>query len=385
MKNLKRLVLFTLALSLISGALVLTPNNDAEARDYCTTDACKAAKAAYLVAQKNAEKAQEKVDTLEGEIQRLSAEIEAMENKIEANKAVVEDLKVQIAEQKEILEQQQAGLAEIESDVHFKKKESDLIQALKYSISERAEKKARDENVKAQISSSVNKVNENMKALEVKQAQVEALIEDQQIQSDKIAANKARQSELKSKYADDASKFTEEAEKQNKIRMEEEEKKAAEIARYNSIGKVVASGNNSYFKAGSCPQMNYTYYGSVVYDGIGMVICQCTSYANWKVYERWGKSAVGFGISGDAKDWGRTAAASGLLVDDNPAAWTVGYQTSGTYGHVVWVEGVNGDGTVNVSEYNNLYSSVSGKKGDFGYRINVSASSFRYIHFDKNY
>lgn len=378
MKFLRQTLIFILALGLVFGTVILSDRNTAEARDYCVSDACKAAEAAYAEATKKADNAKAKANTLEGEIERLSTEITAMESKIEANKKIVEDLKVQIAEQKAILEQQQAGFAEIGADVHFKEKESELIQALKYSISERAEKKARDDNVKAQISSSVNTINENMKALQIKQAQVEALIEDQKIQSDKIAANKARQSELKTKYENDASKYSDDAKEAERIRGEEI---AKEIAKYNSTGKVVASGLNSYPKAGDCPQMNYTNIGYVIYYD-GMAICQCTSYANWKVKESWGRSAVGFGIAGNARDWGHYARMAGLLVDDNPAPHTVGYQTSGIFGHVVWIEGVNADGTVNLSEYNNLYSSVSGQKGDFGYRVNVPASSFHYIHFN---
>ena len=378
MRTVKKALFLTLALSLVlGGTFILTPEKEADAKDFCTSDACKQAEADYLEATKKADEARSHANTLEGEIERLNAEITAMENKIEANKLIVEDLKVQIAEQKAILEQQQAGFAEIGADVHFKEKESELIQALKYTISERAEKKARDENVKAQISSSVNTINENMKALELKQAQVEALIEDQQIQSDRIAENKNRQAELKTKYENDASQYSEDAKAAERKRGEEI---AKEIAKYNSTGKVVASGLNSYPKAGDCPQNNYTNIGYVIYYD-GMAICQCTSYANWKVRESWGKSAVGFGIMGNAKDWGRSAAAAGLRVDDEPEPHTVGYQTSGIFGHVVWIEGVNADGTVNLSEYNNLYSSVSGQKGDFGYRVNVPASSFRYIHF----
>ena len=218
MRLLRQTLIFILALGLIFGTVILSDRNVAEARDYCVSDACKAAEAAYAEATSKADKAKAKADTLEGEIERLSTEITAMESKIEANKKIVEDLKIQIAEQKAILEQQQAGFAEIGADVHFKEKESDLIQALKYSISERAEKKARDENVKAQISSSVNTINENMKALQIKQAQVEALIEDQKIQSDKIAANKARQSELKTKYENDASKYSDDAKEAERIR-----------------------------------------------------------------------------------------------------------------------------------------------------------------------
>lgn len=377
MKSLKQTFLIPLSLIIICSSIVFNSpkTENAHAVDYCVSDACKAAEAAYEEATKKAEEAQNTANSLAGEIERLQADIEMMEKKISANKIISEELKVQIQEQTDKLNQQQASFAEIGADVHFEEQESELIKTLKYkTISERVEKETRDATIKAQISNSVNTINETKRSLEMKKAQVEALIADQEIQASSIAANKAKQSELKTKYESDAEKYTQDAKEADAIKAEEMSK---EIAKYNSVGKVVASGTNSYPYAASCPQQNWRYTGAVVL-AYGGALCECTSYAGWKTYEFYG---VAVGAWGDAKYWGVSAAARGYRVDSNAEAHTVGYQTSGTWGHVVWIEAVNADGTVNVSEYNNYYSSVSGSKADYGYRVNVPASSFMYIHF----
>jgi len=376
MKALKRILFLFLILGIIFGSTKIGGHTETvSARDYCVSEACKAASAAYEEATKKAEEAQSHADTLEGEIERLQSEIVMMQNKIAANKAIAEDLANQIAEQEALLAQQQSGFAEIYTEAYFDQEESELIKALKYkTFSERAEKEARDESIKAQISSSANTVKETADSLKLKKSQVEALIADQEIQAANIAANQAKQAELKSKYEQDASKYSEDAKAADAIKAEEMSK---EIAKYNSVGRVVASGTNSYAYASQCPQQNWRYTGKVIL-AYGGAICECTGYAGYKVYERYG---VTIGSWGDAKYWGVSASSRGYRVDDQPEAGSVGYQTSGTWGHVVWIEAVNSDGSVNLSEYNNRYSSVSGSPADFGYRVNVPASSFRYIHF----
>ena len=49
----------------------------------------------------------------------------------------------------------------------------------------------------------------------------------------------------------------------------------------------------------------------------------------------------------------------------------------------MWVEGVNADGTINLSEYNNYGSSLSHLPGDYGYRTGVSTYGLVFIHFDQ--
>ena len=55
---------------------------------------------------------------------------------------------------------------------------------------------------------------------------------------------------------------------------------------------------------------------------------------------------------GNANTWYSQAAAAGYDVGSTPEAGAVGVTTEGAYGHVVYVESVNEDGTANISEMN---------------------------------
>lgn len=72
---------------------------------------------------------------------------------------------------------------------------------------------------------------------------------------------------------------------------------------------------------------------------------------------------------GNANTWVSRAASQGIATGSTPRAGAIGQQGN----HVVYIEGVNGDGTVNVSEmnYRDLYV-IS--------RRTVPASYFRYIY-----
>ena len=111
------------------------------------------------------------------------------------------------------------------------------------------------------------------------------------------------------------------------------------------------------------------------------ITCQCTSYAAYKAVEYWGPRVRVTGW-GNAYSWASAARSLGYRVDRIPSANSIGQTASGAWGHVFWVESVNANGTINVSEYNNAYSSRSGQWGDFGYRVGVNPSEYYFIHFD---
>ena len=66
---------------------------------------------------------------------------------------------------------------------------------------------------------------------------------------------------------------------------------------------------------------------------------------------------------------------SGIWVDNTPAANTVAVSGYGGYGHVMWVESVNPDGTLNISEYN-WYPYA------FSTGVVTNPSGLSYIHLD---
>ncbi|PTU82354.1 CHAP domain-containing protein [Staphylococcus pasteuri] len=114
-----------------------------------------------------------------------------------------------------------------------------------------------------------------------------------------------------------------------------------------SLSQASSNGGNLY-TAGQC-----TYY---VYDRVG-----------GKVGSTWG----------NANNWANAAAAAGYTVNNKPAAGSILQTTQGGYGHVAYVESVNSNGSVRVSEMN--YGHGAGVVTSR--TISASqAASYNYIH-----
>lgn len=71
---------------------------------------------------------------------------------------------------------------------------------------------------------------------------------------------------------------------------------------------------------------------------------QCTQWAWYKRQD--------LPLLGNANAWARNAAAAGYLVNNTPSAGSVIQTTAGWYGHVGYVEAVNPDGSIVVTEMN---------------------------------
>ncbi|MDO5451948.1 MAG: CHAP domain-containing protein, partial [Candidatus Saccharibacteria bacterium] len=116
---------------------------------------------------------------------------------------------------------------------------------------------------------------------------------------------------------------------------------------------------------------------------VGGYVCECVSYTGWKAYENYGLYLAW----GNAYSWDDYARSAGYRVDNTPAAGTVGQVDGYPYGHVFWVESVNGDGSINVTEYNNAWATYlytgNMQYGDFGARTIPAGEvgSYNYIHF----
>jgi surface antigen len=78
--------------------------------------------------------------------------------------------------------------------------------------------------------------------------------------------------------------------------------------------------------------------------------------------------------------WPSSARAAGYSTGSTPRVNSVGVISAGAYGHVVWIEAVNGDGTVDVSQYN-YYNAGGPGWGNYS-KMRVSAATYdTYIYF----
>ena len=97
---------------------------------------------------------------------------------------------------------------------------------------------------------------------------------------------------------------------------------------------------------------------------------QCTQWA-------WSKRRDLPSTLGNANTWAARAAAAGYVVNRTPSAGAIFQTSSGWYGHVGYVEAVNGDGSITVTEMNYGYSPY------LVIRATIPVSSvgnFNYIH-----
>ena len=356
----------TISLALIASLIfpILSATNIGALSKYCVSDKCKQAAAEEKEAAAKAAEAKENADTLAGEVEKLNNEIYALEKQIDANQAEAADLREQIKENEEKLNIQQNALADMLVEIHFDEQpEALVILAGSSSISDYAEKQSRLETVKTQINLSATAIKTLKEELQAQKKEVDRIIATEKKQRSEITNKRNRISALEDAYRDNAAAYTSDAKKAREIQAQEI---AAEIAKYNRSGIIVDSGINSYPYKSRCPGGNLTFSA---YGGYG---CQCTSYAGWKAHERWG---VTISAWGNAKYWASTAKMLGYKVTSTPEIHTVAVNPLGVYGHVMWVEGVNADGTINISEYNYVYANYS-------MRVNVSTAGLKFIHFD---
>ena len=385
LKNKNRIFSIVIILVLVGVPLATTIFNNIEvngiSRACQNSVACRAAVAKEQEANRNAASAANSANLYQMKVNELSVEIASQEAEIAQTEVEIKELKKQIYETELELEEEQEALAELLINMHFDS-DSEPIQILagSSSISDLAEKAAREEVAKQQISASAMVIRDTKQQLEADKAEVEELLAQQQSAKDALVAKRGEQQNLVAKYQNDAEAYSEVAKAAQAAQRAAE--KAEQEAHPELYRGSAYTGANTYPWQGDCPEKQ-DYYGTV-WNGyyIGGYVCECVSYAGWKAYEAYGVVLAW----GNAYNWDDRARAAGYTVNRTPAAGTIGQVDGGAYGHVFWVESVNGDGSINVTEYNNAYATYlySGHShyGDFGSRT-ISAGEvgrYNYIH-----
>ncbi len=109
-------------------------------------------------------------------------------------------------------------------------------------------------------------------------------------------------------------------------------------------------------------------------DDWGMYNRECVSYTAFKVYQS-GRNMPYWGGRGNANQWPANARAAGIPVDGNPKVGDVAISMAGYYGHAMYVEAVNGDGSIFISQYNYAVD------GTYSTMTLHSTAGLQFIHF----
>lgn len=381
----QRIVFFAIIFLMTAIAVGVDVKNEHEAEGISlacqNSSECREAAAREAEANRNAAAAGQSANLFQAKVSELKSQIKNTEQEIAATTAQVNKLRDQIVVTEKKLNDEQEALAELLVNMHFEgDAEPITILAGSVSISDLAEKQARNEVVKQQISATAIKVRKDKEQLESDKAEVEALLKEQKAAKAELESTRAEQEALVAKYQNDVAAYeaiAREALEAQRIAEQKEREAHPEL-----YGGSSYSGYNTYPWQADCPEKQDWYGTTINGNRVGGYVCECVSYAGWKAYEYYGLYLAW----GNANTWDDNARRYGYTVDHNPEPGSIGQVDSGTYGHVWWVESINADGSVNITEYNNatstkLYSGVY-QWGDFGARTMTAAQAkqYNYIH-----
>lgn len=311
-------------------------------------------------------------NTLANKVASLNAEIAAVQGSLNLTRTEMQKTEREIADTTARLEEQKENLRE-NIKALYKDRDITPIEVLASSenLSDFVGKQQYMDDLKTKIESTIASINELKAQLEARQAALTQKAEQEKAALAEVARLRNEQQTLL------AQTRSEEALYQQQV--------AADSARVEELKKqqaaIIAASQRSvnYGGSGSYPWANVPYPCWNVNNGCadpwGMFKRECVSYTAWKVAST-GRNMPFWGGRGHAKQWPSSAMSAGIPVSYGSGARVgdVMITTAGTYGHAMYVERVNGDGTVFVSQYN------AGFDGRYS-TATVPIAGHHFIHF----
>ena len=310
-------------------------------------------------------------------INALQFQINALQFQINANIAEQASLQQQIEDgQKELARQKQLLATDIKTMYQDGEPSTLEMLASSNNLSDFVDKTEYRTAVQRKIQDTLKKIQDLQKKLELQKAQVDQLLKEQQTQQAGIAASKAEKDRLLTFNEGQQAAYNAQI-KDNKSKITGlRAQQAAENARLFAGANVVLGSACDTAHGDTYPSPWCSSGQDTMFDSWGMYNRECVSYTAWKVSES-GRRMPGWGWIGvgNANQWDDDAIAEGIPVDSHPREGDVAIKNSQPYGHAMYVESVNADGTINISQYN------ADLQGHFSRVYNLSPSGLVFIHF----
>lgn len=317
--------------------------------------------------------------TLENELARLNSEKAALQAQIDAKQIEYDKLVADIAENERKIAMLQDSLGDILAKLHVGEEISPLeMLASSSNISEYLDQQAQREAVRDGLKETIDEIDVIKKQLEQQKVDVQRVLDDQKAQREALTAKENEQQALVNETRGQEAAYQAMSAKSEAAKKDLERQQQAAIA-----AAMRAAGNSGSAVAGDPSKGGYpSKWANAPQDSIvdswGMYNRECVSYTAWKVYQKNGYMPY-WGGRGNANQWPGNARAAGIGTGSTPRAGSVGVISAGYYGHVVWVESVNPNGTINISQYNEL---TSQGWGHYSERYNVNPATYdTYIYF----
>jgi surface antigen len=236
--------------------------------------------------------------------------------------------------------------------------------------------------VRDQLSKTIDKIKTLKKSLENQKVDVERVLGDQTNAKNALSAKQAEQQTLIAQTRGEEGAYQQLSAQSSakKLEIQKQQQAAIEAAmRRNGGGPVnILPGDPNKggypWEQGCYVDSNAVSHGGTDGNGgdpLGYGCRQCVSYTAWKVIQKTGYEPMYWG---NANMWPASARAANFATGGTPREGSLGVISAGQYGHIVYVEAVNGDGTIDISQYNYLNAGGSGW-GHYS-KMRVSSSTY---------
>ena len=320
--------------------------------------------------------------TYQTAVVQLQSQAAIIQGQIDLSQAKHDKLVVDIADTEKKIKDNQDALGETIANLYVDGKITPLeMIASSKNVSDYLDKQEYRNSVRDQLTATITQIKDLKTQLDQQKVEVERVLGDENNSKNALVAKQQEQQTLLNQTQGQEAAYQQLAAasqaKQNDIRAQQQ---AAIAAAYNSTGgaTLIRGGADGDYpwNTSNCamggPGGYYSYGGSDGNggDGKGYGCRQCASYAAWRVAKETGNYPINWG---NATNFPASARASGFQTGYAARAGSLAVMHNGAEGHVAWVEAVNGDGTIIVSQYNYNYGAGWGMYS----QMKLSASAFQ--------
>ena len=354
---------------LVAGSGVFALGSHVFARDYEAEIKAKEQEASKYNSE--ASRLGEMADSLQSELDKINGQITTIQGQIVDSQKKIDNLNAQIKRNEILIKQRRKAMGQVLADMHVDDQISPLeMLASSNSIGDYIDKQEQRSSLRTSLNGKIKEIKALQKKLEENKKLVENTLRDQESQRNVLSSKQSEKAKLVADTKNDQNAYSALAQKRNSEVAKLREEQAAANRRALGNGVSIPGGIPG---GGGYPGVWANAPLDAYVDPWGLYTRECVSYVAWKIHST-GRYVPHFGGAGNANQWPSTAARHGISSGSTPKAGAAAVMNIGYYGHVMYVESVNGDGTITVSDYNFAWDGL--------YRYYTrSASGLTYIYF----
>lgn len=300
----------------------------------------------------------------------LQGQISALQAALAANEAEQASLQQQITDAQNKITEQKKLLGEVIKAMYIDGQMSTIEElATSKSLSDYVDQEENRTAVQNKVDDLIKQIANLEVQLQSQKDQLDIVVKTQQQQDAQLASDQAQQQSLLSYNEGQQAAYNSQIQSnQQQISI----LRAQQAAANRRLGGSDSAGDPGH--GGYPAKWDYPVPQDSLIDSWGMFNRECVSYTAWKVYQTYGYMPY-WGGSGNANQWPGDARAAGIPTGSTPRVHSVAISMAGAFGHAMWVESINPDGTINVSQYNKYLT------GTYSESYGLNPSSFVYIYF----